>query len=568
MRPFPYVIVPSPSGGWLRFAVPRQVLVATCLDEVTDVIAAADSETKSGAYVAGFVTYEAAPAFDAAQTVHASWSLLPLAWFAVYDAPPEPVSAPLASAHLTGRWKAAINRANYETAIGTIKQRIAAGDVYQTNFTYPLRASFVGSPLSLFAMLSTRQLSAWAFYVETDDWAVCSVSPECFFEKQGNTLISKPMKGTRRNFPGEAVRLAASAKDRAENLMIVDMLRNDMSRLPDARRVRVEALLAVEEYPTVLQMTSTIACQTQSGLHDIFNALFPCASITGAPKISAMHLIRQLEKIPRGLYCGACGWAGGNQARFNVGIRTAVVDKRAELVHYGVGSGVVADSSPSGEWRECRLKAAILVPKQKPHLIETMRADINGVVLWSHHLARLAASSRYFGFRFNRVAATQLVEAHCKTLSVPVCLRLTLSPDGELVLEQRVFPATISEVRACLSSYTVRVDDGLLRHKTTQREVYDSALTAARADGFDDAVLQNEKGEITETCIANIAVHISGEWLTPPVRCGLLPGVQRAALLAAGKLREAVITQDELCRADAVQRFNAVRGVENMRVAC
>ena len=567
MRAFPHILISAPdTGGWLRFRRPRRVIVARRTDEVAQVIATAEAEQQAGACVAGFVGYEAAPAFDSAHQVRSPPASPPLAWFAIADAPPVAASVPSPNGHFCGRWRAAIKRADYLTAVADIQRRIVAGDVYQVNFTYPLRTRFAGCPLSFFAALAARQPSPWRFFAETEEWAVCSASPECFFVKQGGVLRARPMKGTRPSGPQAAVRLAASGKDRAENLMIVDMLRNDMSRLAGARRVRTEALLTVEEYPTVAQMTSTVACDTEAGLAEIFAALFPCASVTGAPKIAAMQLIAALEKEARGLYCGACGWADGRQARFNVAIRTAVINKKNGIVRYGTGSGVVADSRAVAEWRECRSKTAILTPQQPPFLLETMRAESSGVALWARHMQRLAAAAGDFDIHFKQQAAAVLVRAGCDALTAPAVLRLQLSATGKMQLQQRLLPAP-APVRACLSPTPVRADNALLGYKTTQRAAYARALAAAQADGFDDAVLQNTDGEITETCIANIAVLIDGQWRTPPLRCGLLPGVRRAALLAAGELHEAVITVAMLRRAEKIRRFNAVRGVEDMSVS-
>lgn len=566
MRAFPHILISAPdSGGWLCFKKPRRIVVARHADEVAQVIAAVEAEQKAGAYAAGFVGYEAAPAFDSAHRVHSPAKLPPLAWFAIADAPPTPAVLPPTAGHFCGRWHATVKRAAYMAAIAEIQRRIVAGDVYQVNFTYPLHARFAGCPLSFFAALAARQPSPWRFFAETEDWAVCSVSPECFFAKEEGVLRARPMKGTRPSSPQAAVRLAGSGKDRAENLMIVDMLRNDMSRLADARRVRTEALLTVEEYPTVVQMTSTVACDTAAGMAEIFAALFPCASVTGAPKIAAMQLIAALEKEARGLYCGACGWAGGGKMRFNVAIRTAVIDKKNGSARYDAGSGVVADSRAAAEWRECHNKTAVLTPLTTPLLTETMRAEPSGVALWPRHLRRLAAAANDFGIRFERRAAAQLVRARCNTLSAPALLRLQLSATGKLQLQQQDLPPSLP-VRACLSPLRVCAGNALLRYKTTQRGIYVQALEAAQAGGFDDAVLQNTDGEITETCIANIAALIDGQWRTPPLKCGLLAGVQRAALLAAGELHEAVITAPELQGADKIRRFNAVRGVEDMTV--
>ncbi|MGI9305891.1 MAG: chorismate-binding protein [Gammaproteobacteria bacterium] len=563
MPVYPQILFSAPdSDGWLCFPPPKKIFTARRADEVSDVISAAQN---AGAFAAGFAAYEAAPAFDSAHRTRAAPP--PLAWFAVADTPPQPALLPPPSAHFCGRWRAAIRKTEYCNAVREIQRQITKGNVYQVNFTYPLRARFAGSPLSFFAALCARQPSPWRFFAETENWAVCSASPECFFERRGETLKSRPMKGTRPASPRAAAQLAASRKDRAENLMIVDMLRNDMSRIGDARRVRAEALLEIEEYPTVAQMTSTVACESAAPLADIFAALFPCASVTGAPKIAAMNIIAALEKTPRRVYCGACGWAGGEGARFNVAIRTAFVDKKEGRAEYGIGSGIVADSSASAEWRECQSKAEILIPSAPPFLMETMRAEKSGVALLSRHLARLAKSARYFGIPFRPKNAAALTRETCEKLSAPSVLRLYLPANGKLRAECRPLPPAKKTPRAILSAAPVRAENILLRHKTSQRENYETALAEASKRGFDDAILQNERGEITETCIANIAAKINGKWQTPPVNCGLLPGVQRAALLAQKTISEKILTAADLQTAEKICRLNAVRGMEEIAVS-
>ncbi len=566
MPVFPRIYVSSPDGGWLKFARPRRILAAYRADEVADIVAAVSAAVSAGQYAAGFVGYEAAAAFDSAHRTKEPSPSRPLIWFALADSPPSAAELPSRAAHFCGPWRAALRRAEYCAAVRDIQDRIAAGDVYQVNFTYPLRARFAGCPLSLFGEMCARQPSPWRFFAETEEWAVGSASPECFFERRGGALLSRPMKGTRPAGRGAAARLAASEKDRAENLMIVDMMRNDMSKLPDARRVRGESLLQIREYPTVVQMTSTVVCDTAAGLDGVFAALFPCASVTGAPKIAAMSMIAALEKSPRGVYCGACGWAGGGVARFNVAIRTAFADKRTGVAEYGSGSGVVADSSAAAEWRECRAKAAILIPSAPPHLVETMRAEGGKVALLPRHLSRLAESAKRFGIYFRKNRAAQMIREKCASIQKSAVLRLLLSADGKLFLQTRDIPPPQNEARAMLSPRRTDSRCELLRHKTDRRAIYEDAMILARKGGFADAVLQNERGEITETCIANIAAKIGGEWRTPPVSCGLLPGVMRGAMIVGGELTEAVLRAEDLRRAEKICRLNAVRGMEEITV--
>ena len=444
----PLIVAATSIGGWQRFGAPERIVQARTIGEVGAVIAAADDYAKGGGYVAGFVSYEAAPAFDNAQVVRESTkqqSVVPLAWFALCSAPPchcrlLPSKDAADAKHIIGKWRRETGKADYLKTINDIHRRIRAGEVYQINHTWRMHSGFAGAPLSWFADIARAQPSQWSFFAETEDWAVCSASPECFFSSGGGGIVAKPMKGTRPNKPGAAKQLATSAKDRAENLMIVDMIRNDLAKLSDSRNIIAAPLLQVEEYPTVLQMTSTISCQSNARMGDIFAALFPCASVTGAPKIAAMEAIRELELSPRGVYCGACGWADKLQARFNVAIRTAVIDKSQGIISYGAGSGIVADSTGGGEWQECANKAAILSAPPPPHLIETMRAENGEVALLPLHLQRLTAAARALGFAINRAAVQRTITTAAAKINKSAKLRLTLHTEGKTTLQTTQLP--------------------------------------------------------------------------------------------------------------------------------
>ena len=524
---------------------------------------------------AGFVAYEAAPAFDAAQVVRGRDSSVPLAWMMICDSRESSPSLPPGRECVVGTLRPSVSQNAHRAAVSDIRRRIAAGDVYQVNHTCRMRGKFAGDPLALFGEFANVQRSPWMFFAETESWAVCSASPECFFLRRGNRLESRPMKGTRP--PERANELTASEKERAENLMIVDMLRNDLSRIPGAQNVSAGPLLQVETHPTVAQMTSTVKCEVPDGVGgtgtggvgvaEIFAGLFPCASVTGAPKVAAMRVIRELEDSPRGVYCGATGIAFGNEARFAVAIRTAVVDKRAGELRYGTGGGIVSDSDPDGEWNEMRIKAALFSRIPPARLIETMRAESGTVALLPRHLSRLRDSASRLGFVFDESgirAAIENAARECERDGGK--LRLLLSPDGAFILEPSESPLPSESVVAGLSAVRVFSGDELLRHKTSRRAVYDAALSDAKSRGWDDAILQNESGEITETCVANIALKVGGELLTPPMECGLLPGVLRAEMLSRGKLRESRLTSADLQQSDAVFRLNALRGMEKVVV--
>ena len=552
------------NSGWLCHRQPRHLIRADSLAAVNHAIRQADAEIARGREVAGFVSYEAAAAFDAAQQTHPPDPTLPLVWLAVFDQPPAPqASIKTSAAFITGQIRAAVGVRQHARAVAEIDRRITAGDVYQVNYTYPLRAKFIGSAAALFAKLTAAQPSPWSFFIDTPQWAVCSASPECFFDQSGDQIITRPMKGTRP--AAAAAELLLSAKDRAENLMIVDLLRNDLSRLPKVRDVCAGPLLQIEQYPTVAQMTSTVRCRSAANLADLFAALFPCASVTGAPKIAAMKQIRALEMGARGVYCGAIGRAGPGFARFNVAIRTAVIDKIHNRVRYDVGGGIVADSTAAAERAECETKAAVFISLPPARLIETMAVRQGKIPLLDTHLQRLVRSAKRLGFVCAAAALSDKLTRAAKRQDTAK-LRLLLSPNGQVSITAAPLPSNDAAPRLTIFTKPMRADNPLLPHKTTRRQFYARALRFARRHGYEDAVLFNERGELTETCIANIALRINGSWRTPHVKCGLLPGVMRRTLLAQGIIKQAILRRRDLGRADKVCRFNAVRGMEEIIV--
>ena len=572
MRDLPCVVLPFPGRAeadraqWLVLDQPAKILAAHDLRDIQPLLRETDDLVKQGSVAAGFITYESAPAFDSAQPVRESDNSIPLAWMMI--CPPQsfrPQNFPPHGECVVGQIAPAISKAQHASAVMNVKGRIADGDAYQVNHTHPLRARFAGDPLSLFGHFVRCQFSPWMFFAETKQWAACSASPECFFIRNGGEIESRPMKGTRP--PEAADELADSEKDRAENLMIVDMLRNDLARIPGAHSVRAGPLLQVETHPTVAQMTSAVRCRIPegAGLSQIFAAMFPPASVTGAPKIAAMRAIRQLEKFPRGPYCGACGFAFENRARFSVAIRTAVVCKQSGDMTYGVGGGIVADSDPDEEWRETEVKALLFSKIPAPLLIETMRARDGRVALLPRHMARIAGSAERLGFRHDAKALRAAVEDAAEG-AADAKLRLTLRADGRFDITSSP-PPPAGVARLGVSDVRVFSGDALLRWKTNRRAVYEAALARAKARGWDDAILQNERGELTETCAANLALRRDGALLTPSLECGLLPGVLRAEMLARGTLREAKLFAEDLAKADEIFRLNALRGMEPVKLA-
>ncbi len=456
-----------------------------------------------------------------------------------------------------------IDEKAYCAAVDRIQRWISDGDCYQVNFTFPLDFSWFGKPLAIYRRLRERQPVRYGGFVGTADEGIVSLSPELFIERRGDRLTTRPMKGTApRTQPAESLR--ASAKDCAENLMIVDLLRNDLGRVAEQGSVKVERLFDVEPYPTVWQMVSEISARVaERGLGDILAALFPCGSITGAPKIRAMQIARVLEKTPRRLYTGALGWLAPNgDFRLNVAIRTLelAVDKRGRM---GIGSGIVADSQPRAEWQECLLKSRFLSdcdPGLK--LIETLRRSEGGYPELAGHLARLRRSAAWLGFPLDEAQVMQALDAQPAT----ACWRVRLTLDKAGVVEVAAFALVDAPAACCLaelSGVAIDADDPLRGHKTTSRALYDNALAALgdKPEVF-DVVFLNQRGEVAEGARSNVFVERGGVLLTPPLASGALPGVLRARLLAEGRARECVLYPADL--ADGFWLGNALRGLRRV----
>lgn len=558
---------------WLAFRRPRALFQAGRLADVLPQLRQVEAAVEAGLPVAGFLSYEAAPAFDPVLTTHPPDGF-PLLWFGAYDAPeviPAPTPAP-EPGHDLGEWTPSQTRADYDQAIARIKDHIARGDTYQVNYTLRLRAPFAGDPGSLFLTLADAQRARYAAFVDLGRWAICSASPELFFTLEGRRLEARPMKGTAARGRtlaedrAQAAWLAASEKNRAENVMIVDMLRNDLGRVAAVGSVAVPALFTVERYPTVWQMTSTVTAASGASLVEILAALFPCASITGAPKPRTMRLIRELEPLPRRVYTGAIGFVAPagpgrpRRAQFNVAIRTVLVDREAGQAEYGVGGGIVWDSDAADEYAECQIKARVL-QRRRPvfHLLESLRWEpAGGYGLLDRHLARLCASADYFDFEIDLEQVQARLRALAATLPGKAHkVRVLVGEDGGVTCQAEPLAPPAGPVRLALAPGPVDSGDVFLFHKTTQRAVYDEARAACLA--ADDTLLWNERGEITETCFGNIAVQLDGAWVTPPVTCGLLAGTYRAQLLADGRLTERIVRRADLPRAQGLAVLNSVR---------
>jgi para-aminobenzoate synthetase/4-amino-4-deoxychorismate lyase len=466
----------------------------------------------------------------------------------------------------------AVDAARHASQVREICRWIANGDCYQVNLTFPLTFRVYGDPLALYARLRERQPVRYGGYIDTAEEAILSFSPELFFERRGSRVLTRPMKGTAargatpQDDAAQRAGLLASAKERAENVMIVDLLRNDLGRLAQPGQVRVDALFETEAYPTLWQMVSTVAAELPgTGLADLFGALFPCGSITGAPKISAMQKIAELEPTPRGLYTGALGWlAPGGDCRFNVAIRTVelAAGQRGKL---GVGSGIVADADPAREYAECLLKASFLSSFDPGfELFETLRLENGAYPLRSLHLERLQASARTLGFACDMSTISWLLAGEAARWPTGVLrVRLSLTHAGSCrVVASPLDEDPVREWRVTIADTTLAADDYLLRHKTTARARNDRALAAlaARPEVF-DVIFLNDRGEVCEGARSNIFVERDGVLLTPPLLCGLLPGVLRRKLLESGRAEERVLRLDDLRRGAAVYVGNALRGL-------
>ncbi|WP_042425970.1 chorismate-binding protein [Comamonas granuli] len=575
----------DPAGERLRWAFgpPQAVLAAHTLDEVRPVLDAAEAAARAGAWVLGWLGYEAAPAFDAAFAVHASAPGQPLAWFGVHAAPqPWPAAAEPGSAQV--HWQGGHDRAAFDAALARIQQAIGAGELYQVNYTAPLRGELQGSAGALFAALQRAQPGGYAAHIAAGAIQVLSVSPELFFDWQAGAdgrgpILTRPMKGTaaRGATPADdaqqAARLRASPKERAENVMIVDLLRNDLSRIAEPHSVRVPALCQTAPLPTVWQMTSDVAATTRAGtrLQDVFAALFPCGSVTGAPKVQAMRAIAALEGGPRGVYCGALGLlrpqaGGGLRATFNVPIRT--VELQGSAVRCGIGSGIVWGAEPDAEWREWAAKRAFVERASEPFdLLETLRLQDGQ---WRHlpeHLERMRQAAAHFGYPWEDAALHQCLQALAARHAHGAWrVRLRLDARGTPHAEAFALAPTPEPVLLRLAERPLAQAHGeFVRHKTTRRAHY--AAFAPQEPGVFDTVLWNEEGELTEGTFGNIALLLDGRWVTPALACGLLPGVGRAVALREGRVQEAVVRLDDLPRVQGWAFINSLRGWLAARLA-
>jgi aminodeoxychorismate synthase, component I, bacterial clade len=593
------------------FVEPLRICTASSPDEVAALFVEIESAVASGLTAAGYFTHECGNCFEPKAGLHPLPAGQPLAWFGIYEhgyrfdhatgsfEDDEPVQlarfrdgVARQSDVLSVDVQFSLTEAQYAGRIEAIHEWIRAGDVYQLNFTAPYRVKVRGNMAALYAQLSARQPVEYGAFIHAQpERRILSLSPELFFridEVRGSRRITtRPMKGTaaRGRTTAEDRALAEwlrdDGKNRAENLMIVDLLRNDLGRLAKFGTVRAEEMFFVERYATLWQMTSTVTADLRPGVgySDVFRALFPCGSITGAPKVRAMQLLAELEEQPRGVYTGAIGYFSPKRTVFNVAIRTLELCGNEGTM--GVGSGIVIDSVASDEFNECQLKAQFLTSGASPSpegatpcddlsLIETMLWD-GGFLLIELHLDRLVDSAEYLGFPCRRADVQSALQAHAQGFrnSAFRKVRLLLNKHGELSIASETISPQNSDaiVRVRIADDRADSADRWLYHKTTQHALYDKARSWTTGNNCDELLFLNERGEVTEGAISNVFIEKDGCMFTPPVRCGLLPGVYRRHLLETRpNTEERVLTLENLRTADAVYVCNAVRGLRKASI--
>jgi para-aminobenzoate synthetase/4-amino-4-deoxychorismate lyase len=573
------------------YRVPVELVVARRAEEVLPALARIEALRREGHDLAGYLAYEAGLALEprlARLAPLRAGAAGPLVWFGAFTGCETILAAdvPQWLAARTGGERGSIGPLGQQISIGgyarcfaALQEAIGAGDIYQANLTFPLVASWCGDPLALYAAIRPDAGAGYGGVVHDGAQWLLSFSPELFFALKDGAATVKPMKGTRPRgrTPAEdlalAGELAASVKDRAENLMIVDLMRNDLSRIAEPGSVRVEDAFAIESYPTVHQMVSTVRARLQpgKGAVDMIRALFPCGSVTGAPKIRAMELIHEVERDARGPYCGAIGRIDASgDAAFNVAIRTLRLtpgENGSGRAVLGVGSAIVADSEALGEWRECLIKGGFLRETAADFdLLETMAfTPEDGIPLLELHLERIKTSAAELGFVFDRHAVRNAIQALCFDAEKAARLRLVAARSGAFCLELAEMPVPLPDPALCaVLRLPVDTGDWRLRIKQSDRSFYEAALRAARAAGASEALFVRDDGLVTEGSFSNVFVERDGRLLTPPSHLGLLPGVLRRSLIEAGRVEEAELTLDDLARGFFIG--TAVRGLMPARL--
>lgn len=563
-------------ASWLFDGLVRTVAAKTPAD-VLPALAEIEAAVATGFHSAGYLSYEAASGLNPHLATKPSGNF-PLLSFGIFR---ERIEADAEEQRAAGEygvaaWESSLDAEEYGASVERIRELIAAGDTYQVNFTFRRRFRFRGDPFAWYRDLCRSQPAPFNAFVHDGRFALLSASPELFFSLRNGELTVRPMKGTAARRPDskedrEAARLLSlDPKERAENLMIVDLLRNDLGMISRTGSVRTESLFDVETLPTVHQMTSTVRSELAPGvgLTGIFRALFPCGSVTGAPKRRTMEIIAGLEYSPRGPYTGCIGYISpGPEAVFSVAIRTAVIDIETGRGELGIGSGVTWDSRPEAEYAECRAKARFAEESSGTfRLLESLLLADGCYPRLERHLARLARSAAYFDFPFDEAAVRRELAQCAERTPGEAKVRLLLSADGGMEAAAVPLGHTPHEpLQVALSHVNLDPGDPFLYHKTTLRGLYERELSVHA--GADEVLLVNQRGEVTEGCFHNLAVEKGGRLVTPPLSCGLLPGVMREELLERGELTEGIVTPDDLRSAGEFLLFNSVRGIRRAMLA-
>lgn len=546
------------------FTNPLHIIEVTALNNVPSALRKVLDWTKKGYYAAGYMSYEAGAAFDAAMPTRSDVTM-PYMWFGIFE---EPVAATITAQQpfSLSAMQPTISEQDYAKHIEAIHNEIYEGNTYQTNYTLRLKGTFSGCAASLYTQLKEAQQANYCAYLETGTHTILSASPELFFQLHNDVITTRPMKGTiARGLTVEDDKARAdwlyhSEKNRAENVMIVDLLRNDVGKIAKTGSVSVDELFTIEPYPTVHQMTSTVRAMLadDTDLYDVFAALFPCGSITGAPKVKTMHVINELEATPRDVYCGAIGYiTPQQQAIFNVAIRTLVIQDGTAT--YGVGGGITWDSTATSEFEEVIAKAQVLkVAAPSFELLETFRLHNGIYFLYDEHIQRMANSADYFkiSFPIEKIhhALQQVKQEHpLHTWRV----RLVVAKNGDVTTECFAIQDEEAPMHIKLADTPIQKSERFLYHKTTYRTMY--TAFQQRFLAFDDVLLWNEQGELTECTNGNIVLEIDGFYYTPPIACGLLGGTFRKALLANGEIHERLLTKEDLAQASSIWFINSVR---------
>ncbi|KGX87588.1 aminodeoxychorismate synthase component I [Pontibacillus litoralis] len=552
-----------------QFQHPVHTFVARSISEVRKVFQQIEQWIDEGYYIAGYVSYEAAPAFDSALRVHHQ-SSLPLVWFGVFEAPMKSMRTQQEKPFRLTDWTSEEDYAAYQIGIKSIKKAIEEGHTYQVNYTTRLQSTFEGDSFSFYKRLARNQDASYSAFLQLEDFSILSASPELFFHKEKDMLRTKPMKGTikRGRYVEEDEQLASklyqSEKDRAENVMIVDLLRNDVGRIAKPGSVHVSSLFDIERYPTVHQMTSTIVGQIDANISftSIFEALFPCGSITGAPKVSTMNYIAALEQSSRDIYCGAIGFITPERdAVFNVPIRTVWIDHTTNKAVYGTGGGITWDSTTQDEYEEMYAKAKVLTEERPTFaLLESMLLSEGAYPLMQFHMERLEQSAYYFNFTLQEEEIRQQLRNVSQQKNVGKWkVRLLMNKNGSTQIDVQEVTHVEKPAKYTLASFPVDCSHPFLYHKTTYRNVYDEHTTNKPSRAL-SVLLWNERNELTEFTIGNVVLEIDGKWLTPPITSGLLAGIYRKKLLQEGTIEEQVLTIDDLSNATSIWMINSVRG--------